>query len=532
MPAPNILLIITDQQRADYLGCAGHPVLKTPNIDAIAERGVRFERFYVANPICMPNRSSLMTGRMASLHGVRHNGIALDLEANTFVDLLKSAGYNTGLIGKSHLQNFAGNPPLMTGPKPKPGFGPPPAGLAEARKGVPGALDQGYDNEIPENWDIEPGFTVRTPFYGFDSVDLTTWHGDKVGGDYAWWLQEQTGDHRAMRGPDNALASDVVCPQAWRTALPEALYPTAYIGMRTAQWLERAAEDGRPFFAMCSFNDPHHPFTPPGKYWDMYDAADMVLPPSFQPADNRSIPPLAALWREYRDGTALRDSQALFVVDEREAREAMALTCGMITAIDDAVGVILNKLGALGLADNTVVMFTSDHGDFMGDHQLLLKGPLHFQSLIKVPFIWSDPAGPSGATTSNLSGTIDIARTVLERAGLEPYNGIQGRSLLAAACAKESDPPEAVLIEEDGQRTYMGFDAPVRARTLVTRRHRMTIYHGVAWGVLHDLEVDPHEMTNLWDDPGHAGVRSEMFERMARKQMELVDRSPLPTRAA
>jgi arylsulfatase A-like enzyme len=100
---PNFLLFITDQHRADYLGCYGHPVLKTPNIDAIAERGTRFTRFYVATPVCMPNRATLMTGRMPSVHGVRSNGSPLSLQSNTFVDALRASGYATALVGKSHL---------------------------------------------------------------------------------------------------------------------------------------------------------------------------------------------------------------------------------------------------------------------------------------------------------------------------------------------------------------------------------------------------------------------------------------------
>ena len=116
---PNILLIITDQQRADHLGCAGHPVLNTPNINSIAAKGVRFDRFYVSTPVCMPNRATLMTGRLPSVHGVRHNGIPLSFNAVTFVELLRAVGYNTALIGKSHLQTQTGRPPLSR-PDPAP----------------------------------------------------------------------------------------------------------------------------------------------------------------------------------------------------------------------------------------------------------------------------------------------------------------------------------------------------------------------------------------------------------------------------
>jgi arylsulfatase A-like enzyme len=109
----NFLLFITDQHRADFLGCYGHPVLRTPHIDSIAARGMAFDRFYVASPVCMPNRASLMTGRMPSVHGVRSNGIPLSMNSVTFVELLRDAGYRTALIGKSHLQNFTSWPPLV-----------------------------------------------------------------------------------------------------------------------------------------------------------------------------------------------------------------------------------------------------------------------------------------------------------------------------------------------------------------------------------------------------------------------------------
>src|ERR1700730_6297654 len=118
MTRPNILLFITDQHRADYLGCSGHPVLKTPHIDSIAARGTFFERFYVATPVCMPNRSTLMTGRMPSVHGVRSNGSPLSLQSHRFVDALRAAGFTTALVGKSHLQNFSDIPAMLTPPRP------------------------------------------------------------------------------------------------------------------------------------------------------------------------------------------------------------------------------------------------------------------------------------------------------------------------------------------------------------------------------------------------------------------------------
>src|SRR6267154_983332 len=128
---PNFLLFITDQHRADFLGCYGHPVLRTPYIDGLAARGTAFDRFYVASPVCQPNRATLMTGRIPSLHGVRYNGISLSLKATTFVDLLRASGWKTALIGKSHLQNMTGMPTVVPAPSPPPGYSGPPAGLNE-----------------------------------------------------------------------------------------------------------------------------------------------------------------------------------------------------------------------------------------------------------------------------------------------------------------------------------------------------------------------------------------------------------------
>ena len=535
---PNFLFIITDQQRADYLGCTGHPLLRTPNIDGLAARGRRFGRFYVADPICMPNRATLMTGRMPSLHGVRHNGIPLSLRANTFVELLRADGYRTALLGKSHLQNFHSTTPYLQRGAPPPGRTRPPEALTEAMKPAPG--DGRYDQEQPASWQGDPDYRLDLPFYGFEHVDLCTGHGDRVGGHYDHWLRAQRPDADSLREADNALPHDYICPQARRTALPEELYPTSYVAQMTLDYLDRHAADGAranggraPFFAMMSFPDPHHPFTPPGKYWDMYRPDDMTLPDSFHHG-NRPPPPHVAHARAERDaGTAVTDMQSAFAVNEREAREAMALTCGMITMIDDAVGRVLDRLETLGLADDTVVVFTSDHGDFLADHGLMLKGPVHYQSLIRVPFIWAD-TGTAAApgTCDSLCGTIDIGATILDRAGIEPYNGIQGRSLLGLAAGGTEALYDSMLIEEDQQRSDFGFDEPPRVRTLVTGRWRLTLYHGVPWGELYDLANDPSEMDNLWDDPAHQPVRAELMEKLARRQMALADRSPMPTTTA
>jgi arylsulfatase A-like enzyme len=235
---------------------------------------------------------------------------------------------------------------------------------------------------------------------------------------------------------------------------------------------------------------------------------------------------LQALYDERAQNKSNRDGQRAFAINAREAREAIALTYGMITMVDDAVGSILGWLKTLRLDQDTVVVFTSDHGDFMGDHQLLLKGALHYQGLVRVPFIWSDPAAQNhGLANSGLCGTLDLARTILDRAGLEGHNGMQGVTLLPAMEGGATG-HDALVIEEHQRRGYMGFGNNFRARSLMTEDHRLTLYEGVEWGELYDLKNDAAEMRNLWDDPAAAHRRHELTERLARKLMELSDTSP------
>ena len=198
----------------------------------------------------------------------------------------------------------------------------------------------------------------------------------------------------------------------------------------------------------------------------------------------------------------------------------------MITMVDDAVGRILERLKALGLAENTVVIFTADHGDYMGDHQLMLKGPMHYQALVRVPFIWREPDGGARGRRSALSSTLDIARTVLDRAGVEPYQGLQGLSLLPFVNGSR-DGRDAVLIEEEGQRVYLSFNTRVRVRTLVTECHRLSLYDGVEWGELYDLVSDPNELDNLWDTS--ASLRAALIEKLTRTMLAHSDTHPYPS---
>lgn len=526
---PNFLFIITDQQRADHLGCYGNRVLKTPHIDAIAAHGWRFERFYVATPVCQSNRNTIMTGRMPTLHGTRQNGIPLALDAVCFTHLLRAQGYRTGLFGKAHFQNFTGETPKFQLQFP-PGTSEPAEDMREARRGL--RVGPAYDRELNAEHRDPRADEAEADFYGFERFRICTWHGDDVRGHYSAWLNERLPGADQLRSSVNPQpAPGYDAPQVRWSRIPEALYPTSYVADQTIAYLEERAQDpeGAPFFIQCSFPDPHHPFTPPGRYFHMYDPADMTLPASFHHQPHDQVPALKRMHDDLANGTADRRWVAPYAVHEQEARQIMAVTYGMVSMIDDAVGRIMARLGQLGLAEDTVVIFTSDHGDWMGDHGVMQKGPLHYQGLIRVPFIWSDPTGGPGArVTEQLAGTLDIARSILMRAGVAPANGMQGQDLGELMADGATSKHDGLIIEGQTSRPYLGMTTQVRVRTFCDGHWRMTLWEGQPFGELYNLDQDPGEIVNLWHDPASRAKRAELSERMLWKMIELQDRSPFP----
>ncbi len=518
---PNFILFVTDQQRADFLGCYGHPVLKTPNIDSLAENGMAFDRFYVASPVCMPNRASLMTCRMPSSHGVRCNGIPLDTCNVTFVELLRDLGYDTALIGKSHLLHFTGKPPLVETPKTRPGYLRASDDLREARKSDL-AADK-YVSESPEFW-LEENAAVPTPFYGFDHVELVTGHGDGVGGDYRRWLKTNAPHVLDQIGVNNQLPHDYCCPQAVRTAVPEEFYSTRYIANRASAWLAGRPSSEKPFFLMVSWPDPHHPFNPPGKYWDMYRPEDMKLPAAFSRSGWEAPVHVLAAERTRSEGNAALDGMSTVACSAREAQEARALTCGMIAMIDEALGQVLKTARSESQLDGTVVAFTSDHGDHLGDHRLLFKGAEQYEQITRVPFIWCDPDGERGTRASGIGQTIDIGATILERAKIEPASGMQGLPLPVVS----GEGRDIAFIQYDTQRIDPAFGPQPRVHTARDSKWRLSVYHDSRFGELYDMENDPEELDNLWDVKAYSATKARMMEKLVRLELDAVDRMPLP----
>lgn len=521
--SPNFLFFITDQQRADWLGCAGHQVLKTPNIDAIASTGTRFTDFNTAMPVCMPNRASLLTGRYPSVHGLRYNGCRLPRRANTFVDVLRAGGYATAAIGKSHLQPFTGLPPthpseFVAGP------------IEDAWK----SDTNDYDLEEPHRYESDEVADFCGDYYGYEHVDMVTSHGDRAGGHYHQWFRKNAGrtgrDWKWYHDPANELKHNYSARQAYRTPIPEELYPTAFVRDRAVDYLASRSATDQPFFTFVSFPDPHHPFNPPGKYWDMYQPDQFDLDIRFE--DHVTPPPPLQYQHEmFRRGDYPQIAQLAFMDSAQAIRETMALTAGMIAMVDDAIGEIIEGLKSSGHYDNTVICFNSDHGDYLGDSDLLLKGTWQRDSIVKVPFIWSDPQSRQSGDCDTLASTVDIAPTILDRAGLAPYFGMQGHSLLPAIGGEQLQ-REDLLVEHNDLAPRMGFDRSGRARTLRTKDWRLTLYKGEDWGELHDLNEDPKQVENLWFSQPHENVKLDLMERLACQLIGQMDESPRSNRWA
>ncbi|MDG1431519.1 MAG: sulfatase-like hydrolase/transferase [Paracoccaceae bacterium] len=518
---PSFIVFMTDQQRADHLGCYGNQIVRTPNIDAIAGRGTRFNNFYVSNPICQPNRAALATGQLTSVNGCRQNGIPLGLDCTTYADVLRASGYRTGLVGKAHFQNVS---PIEAKAPQSRGTGDDPTApydlsLQSQRRG------SDYESEIRTSWIKDPERDLPLPYYGFDHVRLCIGHGDQVEGHYTGWLREKLAGSPDPRGRTEALQDgSPETPQIWRTAVPEALYPTTYVAEQACEFL--AEQDDTPFLLVVSFPDPHHPFTPPGRYFDMYDPAEIPLPNSFDhpTGARRDLPD--HIQRIYEIGAEKPDAFWPYHADAETVRRMIALNYGAISMIDEQVGVVMHALAEAGKTESTEIIYTSDHGDYMGDHGTVLKHGIHSHGVIRVPMIWADPKASEPEVTSLQGSAIDFAPTLLQKAGLKIPSGMQGHDLLT-----EGAKNLPVLIEDSGL-AMTSTDGRTAYRTLVHDGWRMSVFEGSDLGELFDLSMDPDELENRWSDASAAGQKMMMMQLLVDMMITLRNTSLVSTHQA
>ncbi|MFX0076930.1 MAG: sulfatase, partial [Candidatus Hermodarchaeota archaeon] len=481
----NVLFIMTDQHRADHMSCSGNAVVKTPNLDRLANEGIRFTDAFCANPMCMPNRASIFTGVYPNVHGCRSNGINLPNNVETFVEAMRKSGYITYNVGKMHLQFYI--PPFKRKTK-----------SAEL---ISYWMHKETAQEAKQNF--------PKPYYGFEESEITLGHGDLCGGHYLDWLEElRPGATKWMR---KRLTLEFFDKVYYETEIPVEQYPTTYCKERTINFLERHSKGEygeKPFFLCCSIPDPHHPVCPPGRYKYMYKSKEIKLPSSFSDIENvynhKFLGPL--IKNPIFRGAMLRESK------ESEVKEFTRLTYGSISLFDHAIGEILASLETLGYAENTIVIYTSDHGDLMGDHGMIYKGPSPFIGLLNVPLIMRVPGITNHSSVSNsLASSIDFAKTILtltkvpKRLHSPLIQGIDLTPTLKNPTAKVRD---HCFIEEDEELGPLS----IRLRHLITETHKITIYAGLEdVGDIYDRINDPDELNNLW------GKDSDLKETLVTK---------------
>lgn len=497
----NVLFIMTDQQRADHCGFGGNNTVRTPNLDAIAAAGMVFENAWVSNPICMPNRSTIMTGRMPSAHGVIFNDRSLDWGSNTFVRRFRKAGYRTGLIGKSHLQHgMSKNSIVAHRGEPSGSFG--------FEPGWDGIEDfERYIDGIPPD---------PEDFYGFDHIELSIDHGARVTGHHLQWALARGGQLGELLVDQDDLPPGDDRSRHWkqiyRPPYPEHLHSTAFVTERTLSFISEANDQGKPWFAQCSFPDPHHPMTPPGDWFDLYDPKEMPLPSS----RHDSLIDAPAHLRMFAD--IHPKDQHNWVTpcgfgNDGLLSEAIAATYGMISMIDHGVGQILQHLEDLKIRDNTIIVFTSDHGDNMGDHGLFLKGFSHYRGVLQVPLIIDVP-NTGGGRTGALASSIDLGPTLMALCDVGSYDGIQGTNLTPVINDPNQTVRDRVLVEDDVPMiTAKLTPFPARTRTLITETYRYT-RNSKGEEQLFNLIEDPDEMNNIDDTTLRTSLMADMLDMM------------------
>jgi len=503
----NILFITVDQQRYDAIGANGGRIARTPNLDALSRSGVAYRRAHVQNVVCMPSRSTMLTGQHPRTHGVVANGISLPVNSvNVAAHLRERAGYRTALLGKAHFE---------------PHFD--------------------FLLRFPENRLAAAG--SEGPWRGFEHVELAT-HGAFGGHHYAVNLRRQHPEHVAGFGGVllGDKGGDTGAPEVAHNPIPRELYHTDWVADRTLAWL-RTLDPEDPFFCWVSFPDPHHPFDPPKDEVRRRIAfRDLPLPEGHPGSAERTLAILRKKPRHWLDWYQGRyrnpeGGPVLFVparLTHDQVREVNAMIHVENELIDDAVGKILDWLRERSLDAVTDVFYTSDHGELQGDFGLLFKGPYHVESLMRVPLIWrpAKVAGVSPAEVLDPVGHVDLAPTFCAVAGVPAPPAMEGTPLPITA-----DPSRtAVLTTFDSQFAAVG----MHLRTIYKDGHLLTVYEPrtsdrggrfrfiwPVWGAgsrvpdydgsegeLYDVREDPHQWDNLFADPARRAIRDELREEL------------------
>lgn len=451
---PNIILIVTDQQRYDSIRALGAPHADTPMLDRLVAEGTSFSRCYITAASCVPSRASLFNGLYPHTSGVLRNGANW---GRTWVELLAGAGYHCVNFGKMHTA------PLLA-----------PAGFHE-RYNV-----ENKDRYLDARW-------------YFDEWDKALAANGLVKQQRELYRRRE--DYRERLG-------------AFEWELPERLHSDNFVGDMAAWWINTRPKPEEPVFLQIGFVGPHPPYDPTPAALDPY--RDRTMPvPVLDPDDLAGQPPP---YRELRQHNVEVDHDSVAWSLDPTPEQLQRLWrhyFANVSMIDAKIGELLEALGRRGYLENAVVLFTSDHGELLGEHGHMQKWAM-YESVVRVPLIaWSPGRVPAGVKRDGLCQLFDLGATILDLAGVPVPDHFEARSLRPALEGDAWAPRDAVFTEQAGDIVLTGASFQTMVRT---ERWKLVHFLHQTHGVLFDLAADPGERRNLWDDPAHAGVRRDLLD--------------------
>ncbi|VWC47307.1 choline-sulfatase [Burkholderia lata] len=483
----NVLFIMCDQLRRDHLGCYGHPYLRTRNIDALAARGVRFDNAYVSSGVCGPSRMSYYTGRTMTSHGATWNRVPLSIGEITLGEYLRRHGRSLALAGKTHVQvDVSGMERLEIARDSEVGLRLSTGSFVELDR-YDGHHEPGCESGYPE-WLRAHGYQSEQPW-----------------SDYVISVEDDTGEIRSGWKMRNVR---------WPSRVEEPHSETAYMTDQAIRYIEQQGDE--PWALHLSYVKPHWPYVAPRPYHDMY-SLDQCLPLVRRTAEFDNAHPVTAAYRQHEESINFSRDEVSNLV--------RPVYQGLIQQIDDHLGRVWETLDKLDRWKDTLIVFTADHGDFLGDHWLGEK-ELFYDTVQRVPMIIYDPPREANATRgtadARFTSCIDVVPTVLEALGLPAHRErIEGRSLLRltrGASTHEGSWRDYVVSELDysfrGARLTLG-RKPDECRGWMVRDARWKYVHWQGYRPqLFDLEADPNEFIDLGGDRTHAVVRAQMHEKL------------------
>ena len=459
MKRPNVLIVYTDQQRWDTIRAAGNELVHTPNLDSLAERGVLFENAFCNNPVCMPSRHSMLSGQYPSALGSTCNGIEMCEDVETLPTLLKPYGYHTANIGKLHFKNHSNRDHR----EPHPTYGFDTLILSDE----PGCYDDAYIKWVEQH---DPAQVVKCRCEPPPAANMGNPHGCPPRG---------TQDPYVFQGEEH-------------------LSHTAFVAEESSHCIRRHRDE--PFALIAGFYAPHAPINPPQRFVDMYDVDAMP-----DPAIGDEMP-----------------FHRILDVSLAQWRKAKAYYYALVSHIDDQIGRILSALDECDLRDNTLIVFTADHGEHLGDHGLGGKGAPGWDSCTHVPLLVSLPECiAAGRTHSELIEAVDILPTLLDYCGVQAPPAAQGHSFRPLIEGKDYTPRTSAFCEH---RIPFGPSWKV----VRTHTHKYCANQN-GRELLYDLMADPKELFSVAADAAYADALDDMRHELTRRWFDVEMQYPLRT---